>query len=51
MAVPNAENIYMRSLQVVGSWLIVILFLPAFGLLLRGLCLRWRYTMENPVMN
>ena len=46
----GAENIYLRSLQVVGFWLIVILFIPAFWLLLKGLRLRWRYTIENPIM-
>jgi len=51
IALPNAENLYFRSLEVIGSWLIVILFVPAFWLLARGLRLRFRYTIENPTMN
>jgi hypothetical protein len=51
IAFSNAEDLYFRSLEVIGSWLIVILFLPAFWLLLRGLRLRWRYTIENPTLN
>jgi hypothetical protein len=51
IAFPNAEHLYFRSVTVIGSWLIVILFLPAFWLLIRGLRLRWRYTIENPTLN
>jgi hypothetical protein len=51
IAFPNAEHLYFRSLAVTGSWLIVVLFLPAFWLLARGLRLRLRYTIENPTMN
>ena len=51
IASTNAEHIYFSSLKVIGSWLIVILFLPAFWLLARGLRLRLRYTIENPTMN
>ncbi len=51
IAFANAENIYFHSLEVMGSWLIVILFLPAFWLLVKGLRLRLRYTIENPIMN
>jgi hypothetical protein len=51
IAFSNAEHLYFRALQVLGSWLIVIMFLPAFWLLIRGLRLRLRYTIENPTMN
>jgi len=51
IAFANAENLLFRSYVVIGSWLIVILFLPAFWLLARGLRLRLRYTIENPTMN
>ena len=51
IAFANAEHLYFRSLAVTGSWLIVILFLPAFWLLVRGLRLKLRYTIENPTMN
>jgi hypothetical protein len=51
IAFTNAEHLYFRSLEVIGSWLIVIMFLPAFWLLARGLRLRFRYTIENPTMN
>ena len=51
IAFANAEHIYFRSLEIIGSWLIVILFLPAWWLLARGLRLRLRYTLENPTMN
>jgi hypothetical protein len=51
MAVSNAEHLYFSSLEVIGYWLIVIMFLPAFWLLFRGLRLRLRYTIENPPMN
>ena len=50
IAFPGAESIYMRSLEVVGYCLIIVLFIPTFWLLLRGLRLRWRYTIENPIM-
>lgn len=50
IAFSGAENIYMRSLQIIGSWFIVVLFMPALWLFLRGIRLRWRYTMENPIM-
>jgi hypothetical protein len=46
----NAENLYLRGIGYVGYWLIVVLFIPAIGLLLRGLLLRWRYTLENPAL-
>ena len=51
IAISNGENLLFRSYAVIGSWLIVILFLPAFWLLARGLGLRLRYTIENPTMN
>ena len=51
VAFANAEHIYVRSLEVIGSWLIVVLFLPAWWLLARGLRLRLRYSLENPTMN
>ena len=51
IAFANAENLLFRSYVVIGSWLIVILLLPAFWLLARGLRLRLRYTIENPTMN
>jgi hypothetical protein len=51
IAFANAEHLYFRSLEVTGSWLIVIMFLPAVWLLFRGLRLRFRYTIENPTMN
>lgn len=51
IAFANAEHLYFRSLTVIGSWLIVILFLPAWWLLARRLRLRLRYTIENPTMN
>jgi len=51
IAFSSAEHWYFRSLGVLGSWVIVIMFLPAFGLLFRGLRLRFRYTIENPTMN
>ena len=51
IAFTNAEHLYFRSLEVIGSWLIVIMFLPAVWLLFRGLRLRFRYTIENPTMN
>ncbi len=50
IAFSGAENIYMRSLQIFGSCLIIILFTPAILLLLRSLRLQWRYTIENPIM-
>ncbi len=51
IAFTDSEHLYFRSLEVIGSWLIVVLFLPAFWLLARGLRLRIRYTVENPTMN
>jgi hypothetical protein len=51
IAFADAEHIYVRSLEIIGSWLIVILFLPAWWLLARGFRLRLRYTLENPTMN
>ncbi len=51
IAFGSAEHLYFRSVEVIGSWLIVILFLPAWWLLARGLRLRLRYTIENPTMN
>jgi len=50
IAIPDAENLYIRGLQLVGSCLIVVLFIPAIGLMLRGLRLRWRYTLGNPYL-
>ena len=50
IAFSSAEHLYFRSLEIIGSWLIVIMFLPAFWLLFRGLRLRFRYTIENPTM-
>ena len=50
IAFAKAERMYFRSIEVIGSWLMVIMFLPAFWLLLRGLRLRFRYTIENPKM-
>ena len=50
IAFRGAENMYIRSLEVMSSWLIVILFIPAFWLFLRGIRLGWRYTIENPTM-
>lgn len=50
IAFPNAQNLYLRGLEFVGYWLIVVLFIPAVGLLLRGILLRWRYTIENPAL-
>jgi hypothetical protein len=47
IALPNVENYFIRGLELVGGWLIVVFFLPAIGLGLRGLSLRWRYTLEN----
>jgi hypothetical protein len=47
IALPQAEQFYIRGVELVGGGLIVILFLPAVGLLLRGMLLRWRYTFEN----
>ena len=51
IAFPGAERFYTRSVEVIGSWLIVVLFVPAAWLLLRALRLKWRYTIENPTMN
>ncbi len=51
IAFASAEHLYFRSVEVIGSWLIVILFLPTWWLLARGLRLRFRYTIENPTMN
>ena len=51
IAFTNAEHLYFRSLEIIGYWFIVILFLPAWWLLARGLRLRIRYTIENPGMN
>jgi hypothetical protein len=51
IAFADAEQIYFRSVEVIGSWLIVVLFLPAFWLLIKGLRLRLRYTIQNPTMN
>lgn len=48
---PNAENIYIHSLQAIGSWLIIIVFIPAVWFLFRGGLLRWRYIKENKAMN
>jgi len=50
IAFANAERLYFRSLEVIGSWFMLIMFLPAFWLLFRGLRLRFRYTIENPTM-
>ena len=50
IAFPNAQSLYLRGLEFVGYWLIVVLFIPAVGLLLRGILLRWRYTIENPAL-
>lgn len=50
-AFPNAENIYIKFLQAVGSWLIIIVFIPAAWFLFRGGLLRWRYIKENTAMN
>ncbi len=46
----GAENLYIKGLTRVGSLLIVVLFVPAAVLMLRGLLLRWRYTLENPFL-
>jgi hypothetical protein len=51
IAFTNAEKLLFRSYAFIGTWLIVVLFLPAFWLLARGLRLRLRYTFENPTMN
>ena len=51
IAFADSEHLYFRSLEVIGSWLILVLFLPSFLLLARGLRLRIRYTIENPTMN
>jgi hypothetical protein len=51
IAFANAEHLYFRSLEVTGSWLIVIMFLPAVWLFAKGVRLRWRYTIENPTLN
>jgi hypothetical protein len=48
---PNAESLYIHSLQALGSWLIVVVFIPAIWLLFRGELLRWRYVIENAAMN
>ena len=48
---PNAESLYIHSLEIIGSWLIVIIFIPALWLLFRGELLRWRYIIENPALN
>jgi hypothetical protein len=50
MAFPGALDIYKRSAEILGSWLLVILMIPALWLLLRGLRLRIRYTIENLTM-
>lgn len=50
IALPNAERLYIRGLTLLGSWLLFILFLPAAGLILRSLRLRWRYTLGNPFL-
>jgi hypothetical protein len=49
-AVPNAERIYLRVLSYVGSCFLLILLLPAIGLLIRATLLRARYTLENPYL-
>lgn len=48
---PNAESLYLHSLGIIGSWIIVVIFIPAIWLLFRGKLLRWRYIIENPAMN
>jgi len=48
---PGAESLYLQSLGIVGSWLIVVIFIPAIWLFFRGELLRWRYIKENPTMN
>jgi hypothetical protein len=51
IAFQNADHVYMRGLGFISSWLIVLLSLPAIGLLFRALLLRWRYTIENPFLH
>lgn len=51
IAFPSAEGLYMHSLQIIGSCLIVIVFIPAAWLLLRGMLLRWCYIKGNQAMN
>lgn len=48
---PNAESLYMHSVGILGSWLIVIIFIPFIWILIRGGLLRWRYIIENPALN
>jgi hypothetical protein len=48
---PNAENLYMHSVEILGSWLIVIIFIPFIWLFVQGVLLIWRYIKENPGMN
>jgi hypothetical protein len=50
IALPNAQKLYFIGLEFLSYWLLVILFIPAVGLLLRGMLLRWRYTIENPAL-
>ena len=51
IAFQNADHVYISGLEFIASWLIVLLFLPAIGLLFRVLLLRWRYTIENPFLH
>ncbi len=50
IAIPNAERLFIKGQTLVGSWLLLVLFLPTAGLILRSLRLRWRYTLENPFL-
>ena len=48
---PNAESLYMHSVEILGSWLKVIIFIPFIWLFAQGVLLLWRYIKENPGMH
>jgi hypothetical protein len=50
IAFPDAERIYLKGLTWLGSWLLLILLIPAAGLAGRAALLRLRYTIENPYL-
>jgi hypothetical protein len=50
IAFQNAENLYLKGLNFISYWIILVLFIPAIGLLLRGIFLKWRYTIDNPAL-
>ena len=48
---PNAEILYTHSVEMLGSWLKVIIFIPFIWLFAQGVLLLLRYIKENPGMH